>query len=264
MKKGLRTFLIVILVLAALIIGVCIWQKNNIDALRKSAKMSTDEITEKMQEQESSVSDTAQKAGVTVRGLTDEEKEALYTGKISREDLIARISGDDSASGDTPSSDVAAPEEGTSAPSEPVSSETPEASGENTPQAPEENPSADSPAQDETAQARTRLAACMAEIYVMQAEYNDWLESANRSAIEDFNALPEEQQTATSKLSIGLSYASAALEKEKECDASMKALETEIRGLLEQLGEDTALVDEIHNAYLEEKSLKKAYYLGLH
>ena len=54
------------------------------------------------------------------------------------------------------------------------------------------------------------------------------------------------------------------MEKEKECDASMKALETEIRGLLEQLGEDTALVDEIHNAYLEEKSLKKAYYLGLH
>lgn len=258
MKKGLKIFLIIILVLALVVVGVCIWQKNNIDALRKSAKMSTDELSEKMQEQENNVSDTAQKAGVTVRGLTDEEKEALYTGKISRDDLIARISGDETAGTDVP---AAVPDSTETVPAEP---DAPDVSGEAAPAVSGQDASGSAPEQDENAQARSRLAACMAEIYVMQAEYNDWLEKANQAAIDDFNALPEEQRTATSKLSIGLEYAGKALEKENECDASMKALEAEIRSLLEQLGEDTALVDEIHSTYLEEKALKKAYYLGLH
>ena len=55
-----------------------------------------------------------------------------------------------------------------------------------------------------------------------------------------------------------------ALDKEDECDAKMAELEAEIKSLLIKLGEDTALVDEIHATYLEEKALKKAYYLGLH
>ena len=61
-----------------------------------------------------------------------------------------------------------------------------------------------------------------------------------------------------------MKYLSAALEKEKECDARMKAAEDSIRSLLTQLGEDTSLADEIHAAYLEEKAAKKAYYLSLH
>ena len=59
-------------------------------------------------------------------------------------------------------------------------------------------------------------------------------------------------------------YMNEALGKEKECDAKMSELEDEIRSLLNQLGEDTALADEIHSTYLEEKAAKKAYYLGLH
>lgn len=264
MKKGLKIFLGIALALVLAGAGLWIWQRNNIDALRKSVKLSSEELTEQMQQQASNVADTAQKAGVTVRDLTDEEKEALYTGQLSREDLIHRISGNETPE----TSDPQPPEEPaqTDAPDTAKPSPEPAAPSEATPatpSAPSETPAVQ-PEPDANAQARSQLAACMAEIYVMQAEYNDWLEKANQSAIDDFNALPEEQRTATSKFSIGLNYANEALKKEKECDASMKALETQIRTLLEQLGEDTALVDEIHNTYLEEKALKKAYYLGLH
>lgn len=256
MKKGLKIFLGIVLALVLAGAGLWRWQRNNIDALRKSVKMSSEELTEQMQQQASNVADTAQKAGVTVRDLTDEEKEALYTGQLSREDLIHRISGNE-----TPEDSDAQPSE------DPAQTDVPDTTKPSpepaTPSAPVETPAVQ-PEPDANAQARSQLAACMAEIYVMQAEYNDWLEKANQSAIDDFNALPEEQRTATSKFSIGLNYANEALKKEKECDASMKALETQIRTLLEQLGEDTALVDEIHNTYLEEKALKKAYYLGLH
>lgn len=107
-------------------------------------------------------------------------------------------------------------------------------------------------------------AKCIAELYVMEAEYTAWLEQANQGAIDDFVALPEEEQTTPAKYSIGMQYLAAALEKEKKCDARMQTLEDQIRSLLTQLGEDTALVDEIHTTYMDENAAKKAYYLSLH
>ena len=44
----------------------------------------------------------------------------------------------------------------------------------------------------------------------------------------------------------------------------MAEIEQKITALLKEMGRDTSLVDEIQSAYEEEKSLKKAYYLGLH
>ena len=98
----------------------------------------------------------------------------------------------------------------------------------------------------------------------MEAEYTDWLAQANQSAIDEFTALPESEQTTANKYNIGMKYLSAALEKEKECDARMASIEDSVRSILKQLGEDTSLADEIHSAYLEEKAAKKAYYLSIH
>ena len=53
-------------------------------------------------------------------------------------------------------------------------------------------------------------------------------------------------------------------DKEVEADAKMAELESNIRSVLQQLGEPTSMVDEIHSTYLAEKAAKKAYYLGLH
>ena len=111
---------------------------------------------------------------------------------------------------------------------------------------------------------REALAKCIAELYVMEAGYTAWLEQANQGAIDDFVALPEEEQTTSAKYSIGMQYLAAALEKEKKCDARMQTLEDQIRSLLTQLGGDTALVDEIHTTYMDEKAAKKTYYLSLH
>ena len=111
---------------------------------------------------------------------------------------------------------------------------------------------------------REQLAKYIAEIYLMQTEYTTWLEDMNQAAINEFVELPEDQKTTSAKYAIGLRYMKIALDKEDECDAKMAELEAEIKSLLIKLGEDTALVDEIHATYLEEKALKKAYYLGLH
>lgn len=116
----------------------------------------------------------------------------------------------------------------------------------------------------EEASLRDQLTELFAELYVMQAEYTVWLENANQAAIDDFNALPEKERSEGKKFSIGMEYLQKAKEKEAECDAKMDEMERKIRDILTQLGESTAVVDEIHATYLEEKATKKAYYLGLH
>lgn len=235
--------LCVVLVLALVLGGACFWQRENLRALEMSLRLTQDELGGKLTEQQSRTEQAAKDAGVDVRGLTDEEKQALRGSDLTREELIERIANSKNTDGDTAPADTADSSDAAA----PADSE------------------ASAPAQDDGEQAlRDELARCIAEIYVMEAEYTSWLEDANQSAIDEYVALPAEKQTTGSKYEIGMRYLSLALEKEKECDARMAELEETIRSLLTQLGESTALVDEIQTAYTEKKATMKAYYLSIH
>lgn len=164
--------------------------------------------------------------------MTEEEKELLHSGEEDRDTLIDRL----------------------------TQAQKPNQPPEQTEQAPQEQPEQPDP----QAALRGELNKCVAEVYVMEAEYTGWLERANQSAIDEFTELPEAKQTTSAKYDIGMKYLSEALKKEKECDAKMQDVETRIRDLLTQLGESTSLADEIHAAYTEKKATLKAYYLGLH
>lgn len=226
MKKK-RRFFLVLLVLALIIGSLGYWQRNNIEALLLSRKMTQEELADKIVEQQEKTVEISRQAGVDVRALTEEEREAMHNSEISREELIDRIAGTQSSS-------------------------------------PAETPAPDAPEQDPNAALREQLSRLIAEIYVMEAEYTGWLEKANQAAIDDFNALPEAERTSSNKFNIGMKYLSLAKDKEVECDARMSELEDSIRSVLKQLGEQASLVDEIHSTYLAEKAAKKAYYLGLH
>lgn len=248
-----KRLLCVLLALALVLGGLGVWQRNNLRALGLRLRMTQDELSDQMNEQQNKTAEVTQNAGVSVRPLTDEERERLRDNEMTRDELIERlVHGEDGTQATEPTEKTDAPAEPTETPAAPE-----------TPAEPAETPA--EPAQtDGTAALREQLAKYIAEIYVMEAEYTAWLEDANRSAIADFEALPPEQQTTASKYSIGMQYLSLALEKEKECDARMSELEGDIRTLLTTLGEDTALADEIHRVYEEEKATKKAYYLSLH
>lgn len=234
-KKGLMILLIAVLALA----GLCVWQRENLHALLLWRTLSREELSEQMGQQQSRTEEASQNAGVSVRTMTEEEKTALHDSTLSREELIERLAG--LADIEASALDTA---QHAGAAAEPEQEEQQLA--------------------DPQAALREQLAKKIAEVYVMEAEYTDWLEQANQAAIDDFTALPEEEQTSSAKYSIGMQYLSEALKKEKECDRQMQEIEDEIRTLLTQLGEDTALADEIHTAYTEEKASLKAYYLSLH
>lgn len=237
MKNRKKRLLCVLLVLALALGGLCVWQRNNLRALVLSLQLTQDELSNQMQQNKTA--EVSQSAGVNVRPLTEEEREKLRDNELTRDELIDRLV-NDSAESTLPDAPDAA---------DPADPDTPDA-----PQA---------PSAEETA-LRAQLAKYIAEIYVMEAEYTDWLVHANQSAIDDFNDLPASEQTTASKYNIGMRYLSLALEKEKECDVRMSEVENNIRSVLTQLGESTELVDEIQRVYEEEKATKKAYYLGLH
>ena len=239
MKKKKKTGLVIVLVLVLAIAGLAVWQRGNIRALLLSRTLSREELSEQMGQQMARTEEASQSAGVKVRGMTEEEKAALSSSELSRDELIDRLAG--LAEIESSALDTAQAQE----------------SAENETVQPEQTV-------DPQAALREQLAKKVAEVYVMEAEYTGWLEQANQSAIDEFTALPEEEQTSSAKYSIGMEYLAEALKKEKECDQKMKDIETEIRSLLTQLGEDTSLADEIHEAYLDEKASLKAYYLSLH
>ncbi len=247
MKSRKKKVLCVLLVLALVLGGLCVWQRNNLRALGLRLRLTQEELSDQLNEQQNKTAEITQNAGVNVRPLTEEEREKLRDNAVTRDELIDRLVGEAIAPTEPP-----APTE----PTEPAETTTPDESTP-TPDAPH------TPGVDEQA-LRAQLAKYIAEIYVMEAEYTDWLADANQSAIDDFNALPAAEQTSASKYRIGMQYLSLALEKEKECDARMSEVEGNIRSVLTQLGESTALVDEIQRVYEEEKATKKAYYLSLH
>ena len=223
MKKKKKHGWIVLLVLVLLLGGLCYWQRNNIEALLLSRQMTQEELAEQIVEHQERTVEISRQAGIDVRPLTEEEREAMNRNEVGREELIDRIAGTQNSS--------------------PADSTAP---------------------QDPNAALREELSRLIAEIYVMEAEYTGWLEKANQAAIDDYNALPEADRTTSNKFNIGMKYLSLAKDKEAEADAKMSELEDSIRSILQQLGEPTAMVDEIHSTYLAEKAAKKAYYLGLH
>lgn len=94
---------------------------------------------------------------------------------------------------------------------------------EQTEQAPQEQPEQPDP----QAALRGELNKCVAEVYVMEAEYTGWLERANQSAIDEFTELPEAKQTTSAKYDIGMKYLSEALKRKKSatrrCRTSRRA-----------------------------------------
>ena len=222
-KIILSVFLILVLALGA----VGLWQWDNLMAVKTSLSHSRDDLATMMKTTYQTIEGaTEDLQGVSVRDLTDEERQALRAGELRREELIDRMT----AQADAPQTEKTQAEAGSE----------------------QEDPD------------QKQLSEYLAEIYLMRDDYTAWLEAKYNEAIDAYNALPEEERTTEAKYSIGVQYMKQALAKEDECDAAMAQMEQKISALLAKMGRDDSLVKEIQKAYEQEKELQKAYYLGLH
>ena len=233
-------------VLAGLLLtvgAVAYWQRNNVDALLKATRYSADEIEEKRKENQQKVQEKVDaQPALTVRDLTEEERQALREGSITQEELTEKL-----VEAVKPQ-----PTPATSAPAQtPVSSalaETP--------------PSAEQPAALEPTRWEKDLSALIARVYVLREEYTIALDNMQSEAKAEYRAMAAEERTKTALMKFARGYVTRALELEKECDAQMDDVVSRMETIIRENKGDMTLVDTVVETYASEKSLKKAWYMA--
>ena len=98
----------------------------------------------------------------------------------------------------------------------------------------------------------------VAQLYQQQERYERELLETIRQAHEEYIAYPEEQRSLVLKVQVVLGKTSDLTKMEKECDAEVEKICTQMTTILEANGRDTALVQEVKKTYQDKKSeLKK-------
>lgn len=254
MKKKRKLIGLWIVLAMILAIGVFAFiQRANIRAAVRGLKYTPEQLQQEIEENRQHVQDVINGNGdITVRDLTDEEKEALVNGTMTRDEIIEQIikpgfnntaeNGGDDHGQITDQSQLP---------------ETNETDGKNETDSKETN---NTPDPDE--QYRIDLSSLIAEVYVLQAEYNAELEGMMEEAKEEYYEKTGAERGKTALVKWASGYISRASALEKECDDRMDDIVSRINALLKEHGSDTAIVNEIVYAYANEKSLQKSWYLS--
>lgn len=264
-KKILKIVLLSILAVIVIVVAaLCIRFKDalrlvtwdNIVSLVNSQRYSTDELETQLDDNKKKMETIAvESPHINIRGdLTEEESTALKEGKITKDDAVGIVKGD------TTLEEVLASKDGQASQGEnkPSGSQTegdkpPESKpAENESPKPENEPPAEEAPKD-------RVSEIVAELYVVQADFIARLEAVGDAAYADYKAIHYDRSQITAIVD---SYTGTVANLEAECDATVRALLSELETELNKVGGDLSLVSEIRQFYYKEKSLKKSYYLN--
>lgn len=240
-KRGWRIFLIVLAVLVSLA-GVLLYHfRAEWKALRLSQKYSAEELETQLQENAQTVTDAVDASpDATVREPTSEEREALRDGALTQQELIDRLT-----QGDEKTAERADTEEQPAAPADANAAQ-----------------SAQNPPKAERTDYQKQLSALVAEAYVLREEYLAALEALEDTARADYNGRTGSDRSTSSLAAMVSDYLARATELEKECDGKMDDLVTRLEKLISEHNGDMSMADAVLNTYVNEKSLKKAWYLA--
>lgn len=237
MKKKTKVFLTILLVFLLLAGGFLLRQRNNLRALRYGLTMESASLEQQLEDSQQTIHDAMEDFSIPEYDFSEEDLAALTDGSLSVEDAAEKIL----------SEKAPAP----SAPTEPDAPQTPAA-------VPDSQPPAAPAPQEPVLPVDERIQQCVAEMYVLQAVYEEKLNIIMQSAIDEY-ASGELTQERKEKAVVSRILDAMALEK--ECDAAVSDVVTRLRALLKEAGQDDSLAVRIEDAYREQKSLKKAQYL---
>lgn len=111
---------------------------------------------------------------------------------------------------------------------------------------------------DEQKRLQMELQQKVNRLYEVEEQYRNILSSMTADTKREFWSLPKDQQTKKNKVALVQSKAETLIEKEKECDAEVDAILSDIRDILKQLGKSNDLADQISTYYEESKASWKA------
>ena len=257
MKRRTKVALGVAACVLAAFGGLAWWQWNTLEAVVQAAQYTPEELEEKQKDNKQKVQQAvAANPSITVRDLTEEEKQALRDGTLTQEELTQKLL------------ETAAPVENkpqTQAPE--AAGEIPSAESGEAAAVKPEAPGAPAPVLPETPAASSGekqwekdLSALVARVYILQEEYTIALDNMEDAAKEEYRGLRNRTKKAMVKFAQG--YVSKALALEKECDRQMDEIIGAMETLITENSGDMTLVDTVVETYASEKSLKKAWYMA--
>lgn len=96
----------------------------------------------------------------------------------------------------------------------------------------------------------------LVQVYAVKARAENGLNACIESAKAEFHALPENKQTQTRKVTISLAKAGELSALQSSCDKDMDRIVGQMRRVLQENGQSTALADQVMEAYKKEKSTR--------
>lgn len=227
MSKKLKIWLLILAILLAFIGWAVYKQWNNITAVVDAIRYSNEEVEGKLQENTEQIQKyLEEEENISVREMTEEEAQALSNGTLSEEELIGRMTG------------------------------TAPATDGSTPQAP-----ASSPASAGEKTVAQTVAQAIAKLYITKNDYLGRLDSIEAQVRAQYIALPEAEKKGAKQRYLA-QYLPTVAAWEAECDAAVYAVIDEVRAALKESGQSQSVADQIESSYLNEKRLKKSYFIN--
>lgn len=102
-----------------------------------------------------------------------------------------------------------------------------------------------------------RIRELIRNVYALRDYYVTKLHSMEADAKSEYFALPEEERTQENKEAIATRYINSAYSLEKECDAKIESICSELGELLLETNGDFSLVNKVRYSYASEKAAMK-------
>lgn len=252
-------------VLLAVVLGVgtlAVWQWNNISAALSFVRFSQEELEEKLVANDQTIKDAVAKVPeVTIREVTEEERAALRDGTMTQEELVQSLL--QKPESEPKPEPEQAPKPQTTPQTKPDQKPEPQAPAQST-QQPQTEPEASAPPEKEPepSEYEQQVNALIAEVFVLREEFLIKLDELMAQAMADYKALSPEDRTGSKLMGMVSDYLSKGLALEKECDARVEGICARLEVVQRENGGDLSLVDTVFDNYVNEKSLKKAWYMA--
>lgn len=234
MNKRRWIWLFIILIVVILVGSVAMKHWNTLEALVDSFRYSQDEVVDKIninKEQLQQYID--ENENITVRDLTEEEAKLLNDGEITEEEAIDILTDKKSEMQTSTDKPAAEPKE-------------PEVSGN---------------------AADTVISKAIAKLYIQKNKYLGKLDGIEASVRQQYinivksSKLSKEEKRAA-KYQLINSNMSKVAAWESECDSIAYGILDEIKTALKDNHQDDSIVKKLEEAYLNEKRLKKSYFIN--
>lgn len=273
-RTGQIVFLCILLLLLAVLGGV-VWRYRAglailIDNFGKSSEQVSAE-REDYEKKTQALLDKLSGGGITLAALSEADRARLKNGEITPAEAVAIIMG---LAGSTAAESTAAPTEPSAPDATTVPAETTSPAGTTVPAettAPAATTASVTPVGPATSDATTEVTVTapatstarsvedvISEIYLLRAEFLNKIDLMIADGTAEVEATPKEKRTLTFKIELMNRYMDRGNALEKECDARMELLLSELETALRQSGGDLSLIDEVRALYAQEKKLYKA------